>query len=145
MANKEIGALTAATPLAGTETLHVVQGGNSSKATVQDIANLSGGMSIAAAITASQNVTNAMLAGSVWQPVDTDTAGAVVTLTVPDTLTGTQPFVIENTGATHNVVIAAGGATVINAKNGLTLEPGGVATLMPKGGNVYRFFGDTIA
>lgn len=37
MANKEVGALIAATALAGTETLHVVQGGNSRRATVDQI------------------------------------------------------------------------------------------------------------
>lgn len=41
MADKQIGALTAVgTPLDGTELVHVVEGGNSRKATTQDIADL---------------------------------------------------------------------------------------------------------
>lgn len=41
MADKEIGALTAASALTGTELVHVVQSANSRKTTAQDIANLS--------------------------------------------------------------------------------------------------------
>ena len=41
MADKEIGVLPAATsPLAGTEQVHVVEGANSRRTTVQDIADL---------------------------------------------------------------------------------------------------------
>lgn len=43
MADKKISQLTpATTPLAGTETLPIVQGGNTVKTTVQDVANLAG-------------------------------------------------------------------------------------------------------
>jgi hypothetical protein len=45
MADKEISALTAVgTPLDGTELVHVVEGGNSRKATTQDIADLAEGI-----------------------------------------------------------------------------------------------------
>lgn len=43
MADKEIGDLTAASALTGTETVHVVQGGNSRRTTTQGIADLAAG------------------------------------------------------------------------------------------------------
>lgn len=54
MADQKISQLTAATtPLAGTETVPLVQGGANVKATVQDIANLAGGGGSLAAISVS--------------------------------------------------------------------------------------------
>lgn len=43
MADKEIGALTSAGALDGSELVHIVQGGDSRQATTQDIADLGGG------------------------------------------------------------------------------------------------------
>ena len=81
------------------------------------------------------------LAGNVYLTADTS-AGAC-TITVPDTLTGTEPVAVERNGA-NGVTFAAGGTTTIrSADSNLSLRvDASVATLVPKGSNVYTLSGD---
>ena len=91
-------------------------------------------------ITVSQNVTDDLLVGNTWQDIN-PSAGDITLTTVIGT-TGDQPVTFENVDVTNNVLFVAGASTTINSLNGLTLPPGGVAVLMPKGSGVYRLMGD---
>jgi hypothetical protein len=72
-----------------------------------------------------------------------DTSGGTCTITVPDTLTGTEPVLIERDGI-NNVLFAAGGSTILrSADSYFKLRSNySVASIIPKGGDVYTLSGD---
>lgn len=81
------------------------------------------------------------LIGNVYMTADT--SGGTCTITIPDTLVGTEPVLIERDG-NNNVLFAAGGTSVIrSADSYLKLRSNySVASIIPKGGNVYSLSGD---
>lgn len=96
-------------------------------------------VTILADLTASGDVTDAMLVGDIYQPVNSATA---VTITVPPSLTNLQPCTFEATGV-GVVTFAAGIGVTINSAGGLLGISGQFAavTLIPKGSDVYSLVG----
>lgn len=68
---------------------------------------------------------------------------ADITITVPSGLGGSEPLVIERTGA-GAVTFAAGSGVTINSRDGLQsiASQYGAATLVPKGNDTYTLIGD---
>lgn len=89
--------------------------------------------------TANFSVTNAMLLSGNY--IQANNAAALA-ITVPSGLTGLVPLVVEATGA-GTVSFVAGAGVTINSLNAALEISGryGVATLYPKGSNVYTLFG----
>lgn len=75
--------------------------------------------------------------------ITANTSGGNCTLTIPDTLVGTEPVLIQRSGA-NEVIFAAGGTTTLqSADNQLRLRVNSsVAALIPKGSDVYVLAGD---
>jgi len=90
--------------------------------------------------TASYSITDTDLGGGYYH--ETGDASAIV-VTVPPSLTGTEPLDVERTGA-GTVTFAAGAGVTINSRDGF-LAIGtqyAAATLVPKGSDVYTLIGD---
>lgn len=86
------------------------------------------------------DVTNGDLSGNVYK--DT-TDASPVTITVPPGLTGTEPFMVEQSG-TGQITFAAGAGVTINSAGGALSSANqySVLTLIPKGSDVYTLIGD---
>lgn len=93
--------------------------------------------------TADYSVADADLAGSQYHEANHATA---MTITVPAGLTGTEPLVIERTGA-GTVTFAAASGVTINSRDGNLAIGGqyGAVTLVPKGSDTYTLIGDLVA
>lgn len=133
MANKELSGLTAASTLDGTESVYVVQGGNSRRATAQAIANLkdvSAYLTIAAAAAVYQPLAAALTAlatafsaaaasgpASLAFAEDTDNGSNKVTVIAPASLASDFTFTLPAFTGTPALIDAAdqtitGGARV---------------------------------
>jgi len=118
MANTKISALTSATtPLAGTETLPVVQSGVTTKVTVD---NLTAGRAISAL---SATLTNALLA----------TSGGTGLTTIP---TNGQLLIGDGTSYTLNTLSAGTNISIVNASGTITISSTGGSG----SGNAYAWF-----
>lgn len=101
-----------------------------------------GKLSIESDVNISWSVTDADLAGG--KLIQADNAAAI-TVTVPDTLTGTEVLTVIQHGA-GAVTFAPGGTTTISSKSGL-LTTGGqysIVSLIPLGSNAYYLVGDLV-
>lgn len=117
MADKEISDLTVASALAGTELVHVDQGGNSRQTTAQDIADLAAGaISAVDSATVATDETRALTSYG-----DLATAGPAVTLTTGAEVIVTISCSAYRTGGTGSAALAAvdvSGATTLAAADG---------------------------
>lgn len=143
MANKEVGELTAATvPLAGTELIHIVQGGNSRKATVADLGGGGGGGSttIEEEIATSYSVDEDDLSGLYVKEMNN---AAAITVTVTPDLANGEPCTFIQSGA-GPVTFVAGAGVTLNASGGdLTLSGiWSACTLIKRSANNYVLIGD---
>ena len=88
-------------------------------------------------ITTDASITNADLVGNVFYDVS-----AAAIITVPPSLTGTEPVTFQQTGV-GAVTFAAGAGVTIQALAGNLSIAGefGSVTLVPKGGDVYGLIG----
>lgn len=101
-----------------------------------------GKLSIESDVNISWSVTDADLAGG--KLIQANNAAAI-TVTVPDTLTGTEVLTVIQHGA-GAVTFAPGGTTTISSKSGL-LTTGGqysIVSLIPLGSNAYYLVGDLV-
>ena len=95
-------------------------------------------------VSGSYTLLDADLAGNVY--ITADTSAGACTITVPDTLTGTEPVAIERSGANDCTLVAGGTTTIRSADGHLKLRvDASVATLVPKGSDVYTLSGDLSA
>lgn len=96
-------------------------------------------ITIGSEITASRNISNSDLAGQLFYDVN---SSSDIVLTVPDTLTGTEPVTIQKIGS-GSVSFAEGANVTIQALDDNMFLAGlyASATLIPKGSNVYGLVG----
>lgn len=168
MADKQVTELPAATPLSGTELLHVVQGGNSRRAFAQAFADLAGAAAFPDMTGQAGNVlrVNAGEDGTEWADagalalatetgVNRDASasdiGALVQMDNAAANTLTIPAGIAQAGAQIHVEQIGAGQTSIVAGTGVTVNTAAtlklrarfsVATLICKGGDVWTLTGD---
>jgi len=121
MANKKVPDLTAASALAGTELIHVVQGGNSRRTTTQDIADLGGGGgSQASALTVQTYSSGDLEAGNAALNIDLSDAEIV-------------EIVIKGLSSTASETVLGR----VSTDGGSTLETGSVYHLLNIGDTTY--------
>lgn len=140
MANQEINDLTAAAALTGTEIFHGVQSANSRKITINQVADYTKAFIALDDETVNYDVVDADLAGGVVKGIDN---GSAITVTVLNTLTGTQPCTFWQKGAGQVEFIAGSGVTINSASGNRKLRVRySAAVLIPLGSNTYLLAGD---
>ena len=144
MADKEIDDLTAAGTLDGTELAHVVQSGNSRKATTLVIAGLSMGPTITTSGT-SYNLLNADK-GKYNRFTSTSAKTLTVQPDATEALDQDGEWNIRNVGA-NNITITEGSGVTVNVPTGGTLvvPPGGTVTLKRVAADELDLIGTTVA
>lgn len=110
MADLKISQLSAATALAGTEVVPVVQGGSTKKATIDQILSPASGKGINFAAAGGDTLT--IYDEGTWTPVVTSTTGAISAYTA----TGTYTRVGRQVHVAYNVLISANGTGATSIK-----------------------------
>jgi hypothetical protein len=131
MANVKISALPAATtPLAGTETIPIVQGGITAQTTVSDIVN---------SVDIISNVSISTAAGALPGTTYTYLATNAITITLPTAVGNTSIYNIVNVGS-NTVTIATTSSQTINGSTSVTLPISGMSLSIVSNNANWRIF-----